>query len=337
MSGGVDSSVSAALLKDEGHEVIGLFMKNWDQDDDKEFCPAAQDYEDAMRVCDKLKIPFYSVNFAKEYWDNVFKEFIDGLEKGYTPNPDILCNREIKFQYFFDYAMSLDADYLATGHYCRTGKDEFGKSSLLKGLDPQKDQSYFLHAIDGQKLDKVLFPIGNIEKSEVRCLAAKYDLITKDKKDSTGICFIGERKFAPFMAKYIKGIEGEFRSLDGELIGTHRGHQFYTIGQRKGLGLGGAGKPWFVVKKDSENNIIYVERGDDHPALYKNWFKASDLTWIGGRQPLSVKSSLLILKSRKERLLLGSRLCSIKMIFVLAVELSVLRLLAYLLVRRCLC
>ena len=286
MSGGVDSSVSAALLKEQGHEVIGLFMKNWDQDDDKEFCPAAQDYEDAMRVCDKLQIPFYSVNFAKEYWDKVFKEFIDGLEKGYTPNPDILCNREIKFHYFFDYAINLDADYLATGHYCRKGYDSDGKATLLKGLDPQKDQSYFLHAINGQRLDKVLFPIGDIQKSEVRRLATDLDLITKDKKDSTGICFIGERKFTPFLAKYVSGKEGEFQQLDGQVVGVHKGHQFYTIGQRKGLGLGGPGQPWFVVKKDSDKNIIYVERGDDHPALYGSSLEAVELSWIGGANPL---------------------------------------------------
>ena len=287
MSGGVDSSVSAALLKNEGHEVIGLFMKNWDQDDDSDYCPAAQDYEDAMRVCDKLKIPFYSVNFAKEYWDNVFKEFIRGLEKGYTPNPDILCNREIKFQHFFNYAMDLDADYLATGHYCRKGQSEDGKAILLKGKDSQKDQSYFLHAIDGSKLDRVLFPIGDIEKSKVRQYAAELDLATKDKKDSTGICFIGERKFAPFMEKFITSKEGQFQSLDGEVVGAHKGHQFYTIGQRKGLGLGGAGEPWFVVGKKSEENIVFVERGDDHPALYKSSLEATDLTWIGGQESVT--------------------------------------------------
>lgn len=284
MSGGVDSSVTAALLKEAGYRVIGLFMKNWEEKDENGICEASKDYADVVRVCEKLDIPYYSVEFIEEYRERVFENFLEELKKGYTPNPDILCNREIKFDAFFDKAMELGADYLATGHYCRTEMTEAGPK-LLKGLDPLKDQSYFLHAIQGKKLARVLFPIGAIPKSEVRAIAAKYDLATKDKKDSTGICFIGERNFKPFVARYLKSKPGSFQTLNGETVGTHSGAQFYTLGQRKGLGLGGQGEPWFVVQKDITKNIVYVERGEKHPAMYSDGCTAEELTWISGTLP----------------------------------------------------
>jgi tRNA-uridine 2-sulfurtransferase len=288
MSGGVDSSVVAALLKEQGHEVIGLFMKNWEEVDEFGVCTSAKDYEDVSRVCDQLEIPYYSVEFAKEYKDQVFAHFLSEYRLGRTPNPDILCNSEIKFDVFFKRAMELGVDYLATGHYCQVGEG----FTLKKGADPLKDQSYFLHAISGEVLSKVLFPIGHLKKSEVRELAEKFKLPTSTKKDSTGICFIGERNFRQFLSKYIEELRGEFQTLDGKVVGIHHGACYYTLGQRKGLGLGGAGKPWFVVAKDVEKKIVYVERGDDHPALYSDGLSATELSLIDPNQDLSKLSGL---------------------------------------------
>lgn len=287
MSGGVDSSVTAALLRESGYRVIGLFMKNWEEKDASGTCMSKRDYDDVVSVCRQLDIPYYSVEFVEEYFERVFKSFLKEYEAGYTPNPDILCNREIKFDAFFEKAMDFGADYLATGHYCRTEIRD-GVPLLLKGLDPGKDQSYFLHAIAGHRLAKVMFPIGDLEKSAVRKLAARYELSTKEKKDSTGICFIGERNFQPFLATYIKSSPGSFRTLDGEKVGTHSGAQFYTLGQRKGLGLGGEGEPWFVVAKDLKTNTVLVERGEYHPALFTDELVAEELTWIGGIAPRAV-------------------------------------------------
>lgn len=280
MSGGVDSSVTAAILREAGFRVVGMFMKNWDEKDANGVCEASKEFEDVVRVCQQLDIPYTSVEFVTEYWDRVFDRFLKEYEAGYTPNPDILCNREIKFDAFYDQAMLLGADLLATGHYTRTEMRE-GTPRLLKGLDPLKDQSYFLHAIDGEKLAKVRFPVGDLPKTEVRKIAASLDLATKTKKDSTGICFIGERNFKPFLAQYLKPRAGDFRTLDGKKVGTHSGVQFYTLGQRKGLGLGGEGEAWFVVKKEVSTNVVYVERGETHPALYADELLAREITWIG--------------------------------------------------------
>jgi tRNA-specific 2-thiouridylase len=287
MSGGVDSSVTAAILREAGYRVIGLFMKNWEEKDENGVCQSKRDYDDVVSVCRRLDIPYYSVEFVKEYFDRVFKTFLKEYEAGYTPNPDVLCNREIKFEAFFEKAMEFGADFLATGHYARTEIRD-GVPLLLKGLDPGKDQSYFLHAIAGERLAKVQFPIGDLPKTEVRKLAARYELSTKEKKDSTGICFIGERNFQPFLAQYLKAKPGTFRTLSGSKVGTHLGAQFYTLGQRKGLGLGGEGEPWFVVEKDPKKNVVFVERGEFHPALFTDELVAEELTWIGGLPPRPV-------------------------------------------------
>ena len=243
LSGGVDSSVTAALLKEQGADVFGLFMKNWEEKDPNGRCISSKEYEDVISVCEKLDIPYTSIDFVQEYQENVFNEFLEGYQKGHTPNPDILCNREIKFKVFFEQAMLMGADYLATGHYCQIGKTETGELCLLKGKDSNKDQTYFLGAIPGNVLDKVLFPIGHLDKSEVREIAERYQLSVSKKKDSTGICFIGERNFKPFLANYLKPKKGKFIELEtGDIVGEHDGAQFYTIGQRKGLGLGGTRK-----------------------------------------------------------------------------------------------
>lgn len=287
MSGGVDSSVTAALLKEWGFKVIGLFMKNWEEEDENGVCQASKEYEDVISVCEKLDIPYYSVEFVKEYRDNVFSHFVEEYKAGHTPNPDILCNREIKFKVFFEKAMELGADYMATGHYCQSSFLE-GENRLIKGLDSNKDQSYFLYTNKDEILEKVLFPIGGMEKSEVREVATKYDLSTATKKDSTGICFIGERNFKNFLSQYIKFEEGDFTTLDGEVVGRHSGLSFYTLGQRKGLGLGGPGEPWYVVKKDLENNIVIVERGEFHPAMYCDELTATEPSWVSGDFPYSL-------------------------------------------------
>ena len=284
MSGGVDSSVCAQLLKEQGYRVIGLFMKNWEEAGDDGVCTAAADFQDVARVCETIDIPYYSVNFAKEYWDNVFAACLEDYKAGHTPNPDILCNREIKFKAFFRRAMELGADYLATGHYCQNVMQS-GQRRLVKGVDPGKDQTYFLNAIDWHVLDRVLFPVGGLLKREVRALAARYGLATHDKKDSTGICFIGERDIPEFLSRYLQADEGKFKTLAGVDVGRHRGSIYYTLGQRKGLGLGGMGEPWFVVGKNVKENIVYVERGERHPMLYCDELTATDVNWISANAP----------------------------------------------------
>lgn len=284
MSGGVDSSVSALLLKQAGYRVIGLFMKNWEEKDENGVCKASYDYEDVQKVCDQLDIPCYSVNFVEHYWKQVFTQFIADLKKGWTPNPDILCNREIKFKVFLEKALELGADYLATGHYCQNLRVE-GKQALVKGVDGNKDQTYFLYTLQNKTLEKVLFPIGGLEKPEVRRLAREHGLATSDKKDSTGICFIGERHFRQFISQYIAFQAGSFQTLAGKIVGNHQGAAYYTLGQRKGLGIGGAGEAWFVVGKDIEKNIVYVEQGSDHPSLYCSELTAIELTWVASEAP----------------------------------------------------
>lgn len=280
MSGGVDSSVSALLLKQQGFNVVGMFMKNWEEQDAQGVCQASKEYEDVVRVCHQLDIPCYSVSFVQEYHDAVFSHFLNELKQGFTPNPDILCNREIKFKKFFDKALAFGADYLATGHYCRTEN-----GALLKGKDCNKDQSYFLYAVQENVLKKVLFPIGDLEKGEVRSIARAHGLATAEKKDSTGICFVGKRNFKEFVGGYLPFQPGELRTLQGQVVGTHDGVAYYTIGQRKGLAIGGPGEAWFVVGKDLKNNIVFVEQGSDHPSLYAPTLTATEASWILGEPP----------------------------------------------------
>jgi tRNA-specific 2-thiouridylase len=282
MSGGVDSSVAALLLKQQGYRVIGLFMKNWDEKDENGVCPATQDYEDVARVCEKIDIPFYSIEFIQEYWDKVFAEFLAGYKAGYTPNPDILCNREIKFDLFLKKALELGADFLATGHYCQNILQE-GEHRLVKGADPGKDQTYFVYTLGSAKLSQILFPIGHLQKSEVREIAKRHDLITHEKKDSTGICFIGERNFRNFLSQYLAAKPGPISSLDGKTIGQHHGAAYYTLGQRKGLQIGGQGEPWFVVGKKVSKNLLFVAQGSQHPALYSDALNAKDPYWVSNQ------------------------------------------------------
>jgi tRNA-uridine 2-sulfurtransferase len=275
MSGGVDSSVSAYLMKKAGYKVIGLFMKNWEEKDSGGVCKSAKDYDDVARTCETIGIPYYGVNFCEEYRSFVFEDFLKDCKAGLTPNPDVLCNREIKFKVFLEKALSLGADFLATGHYARV---ENGR--LYKGLDPDKDQSYFLHAVSAGSLKKVIFPVGDLPKTEVRKIAKEAGIPVHDKKDSTGICFIGKRNFKEFVSGYLGFSPGKMVNLKGEVVGTHDGLAYYTIGQRKGLGLGGEGEAWFVVKKDTARNVLIVDRGLDHPALYAGDLIANELTWI---------------------------------------------------------
>ncbi len=280
MSGGVDSSVTALLLLEQGYQVEGLFMKNWDEDDGTEYCTAKEDYADAQAVCDNLGIKLHGANFAAEYWDNVFEHFLDEYKAGRTPNPDILCNREIKFKAFLDYALMLGADLIATGHYAR--RDAQGR--LLKGLDSNKDQSYFLHAVSSREFAKTLFPVGELEKAEVRAIAEKHGLVTHNKKDSTGICFIGERRFKDFLQTYLPAQPGDIKDLDGRVIGSHSGLMYHTIGQRQGLGIGGVAgtddAPWYVVDKDLKRNVLLVTQGSNHPALFKTALRTAAPHWI---------------------------------------------------------
>lgn len=292
MSGGVDSSVSALLLIQQGYQVEGLFMKNWDEDDNTDYCTAKEDFADAQAVSDKLGITLHSANFAAEYWDNVFEHFLEEYKAGRTPNPDILCNREIKFKVFLDYAKVLGADYIATGHYTRRREETVdGKKHtyLLKGLDNNKDQSYFLHAVGEAEFAKTLFPVGELEKPEVRRLAEQHDLITHNKKDSTGICFIGERRFKDFLEQYLPAQPGKMKTPDGTVIGDHAGLMYYTIGQRQGLGIGGvkgaSEEPWFAAEKDLINNVLIVVQGE-HELLYKTHLSASNMHWINGQAPV---------------------------------------------------
>lgn len=287
MSGGVDSSVSAVLLQQAGFHVEGLFMKNWEEDDGSEYCTAMTDLADAQAVADKIGIKLHTANFAMEYWDNVFEHFLAEYQAGRTPNPDILCNKEIKFKAFLDYAsgpqFGLGADFIATGHYARRGFGQDGRAQLLRGLDANKDQSYFLHAVGGDKIAKTLFPIGELEKPQVRAIAQKYDLITANKKDSTGICFIGERKFKDFLQQYLPAQKGDIYTDDGIKIGTHDGLMYYTIGQRGGIGIGGVAnrpeEPWFVLHKDLTHNRLIVGQGHDHAMLQSTELTAYKLDW----------------------------------------------------------
>ena len=275
LSGGVDSSVSAYLLKKAGHDVFGLFMKNWEEKDASGHCHAEKDYEDVIKVCESLDIPYYGINFAEEYWNQVFTHFLEEIKQGYTPNPDILCNREIKFNVLYRKALALGADALATGHYSQTEDHR-----LLKGKDPGKDQSYFLYTLKSDILANVQFPIGHMLKSDVRKLAHDANIPVFDKKDSTGICFIGKRNFKEFLENYIPKKAGHFETLDGTVIGSHEGAVYYTIGQRKGMGIGGPGDAWFVAGKDIERNVVTVVQGSEHPALFSHELFATDISWI---------------------------------------------------------
>ena len=292
MSGGVDSSVSALLLQQQGYQVEGLFMKNWDEDDGTEYCTAMDDLADAQAVCDKLGLTLHTANFAAEYWDNVFEHFLEEYKAGRTPNPDILCNREIKFKAFLEYAKTLGADLIATGHYVRRGEED-GQARLLKGLDNNKDQSYFLHQVGSEELAMTLFPVGELEKPEVRRLAEEHDLITHNKKDSTGICFIGERRFSDFLKQYLPAQPGKIETPDGDVIGDHQGLMYHTIGQRQGLGIGGLKdypeEPWFVAEKDLDRNVLVAVQGTSHELLFSNWLTASDIFWINDEPELPAR------------------------------------------------
>ena len=286
MSGGVDSSVTAYLLKHQGYDVIGVFMKNWEEKDDNGNCMAEEDYKDVIAVAEQLDIPYYSVNFVKEYWDKVFTYFLDEYKKGRTPNPDVMCNKEIKFKAFLDYAIKLGADYVATGHYARIvheEKDGKIKSVMLRGIDDNKDQTYFLCQLSQKQLEKVLFPIGEYTKPQIRGIAEKYNLATAKKKDSTGICFIGERDFNEFLSKYLPAKGGNIVNTEGKILGKHNGLMYYTIGQRKGIGIGnskeGTGEPWFVVDKNLETNELIVTQGD-RSVLYSKGLIATDFNFI---------------------------------------------------------
>nr|WP_295778754.1 tRNA 2-thiouridine(34) synthase MnmA [Rhodoferax sp.] len=297
LSGGVDSAVTAHLLKQQGHEVIGIFMKNWEDDDDSEYCSSNIDFVDAAAVADVIGIEIEHVNFAADYKDRVFAEFLREYQAGRTPNPDILCNAEIKFKAFLDHAMRLGADKIATGHYARVRHNpDSGLAELLKGLDPSKDQSYFLHRLNQAQLSKTLFPVGELHKTEVRRMAAEMKLPNARKKDSTGICFIGERPFREFLNRYISHAPGPIKNPKGQTIGEHVGLSFYTLGQRQGLGIGGlkakgaqrgGGEhaPWFVARKDMEHNTLWVVQGHEHPWLQSTQLQAQDLSWTAGHAP----------------------------------------------------
>ena len=286
MSGGVDSAVAASILVEQGHDIEGLFMKNWEED--SEYCNAEEDYKDALQVCDTLGIPLRSVNFAKEYWDRVFQHFLDEYKSGRTPNPDILCNTEIKFKEFLNFAKDLGADKIATGHYVRN-KEVDGRVQLLKGLDLGKDQSYFLYGLNQEQISSTLFPIGDLKKPNVRERAEKLGLDNFDKKDSVGICFIGERDFKEFLQQYIPAQPGIIVTSSGTKVGDHDGLMYYTLGQRKGFGIGGGHGDgegaWYVLDKDLENNELIVGQGHDHAGLYQKRLTASDLHWISGEAP----------------------------------------------------
>ncbi len=273
LSGGVDSAVSAFLLQEKGFDVVALYMKNWKE------CPE-EEYEDVVSICSHLKIPYYTVNFTKEYEEMVFSSFLEEYQKGRTPNPDILCNREIKFKVLLEKALQI-GDFLATGHYCQISPF----FELLRGKDPSKDQSYFLYTLKKEQLKKVLFPIGHLLKKEVREIAKKANLPVYNKKDSTGICFIGEKKFKSFLSSFIGFQKGVFENLQGEVLGEHDGMAFYTLGQRKGIGLGGKGEAWYVVDKDPSRNVVIIEQGENHPHLFKQELIAEELSWVDGEIP----------------------------------------------------
>ena len=288
MSGGVDSSVSALLLRDQGEAIAGMFMKNWEEDDRFGACPAEEDAKDAQAVADALGITLHRRNFAAEYWDSVFEEFLDEYRAGRTPNPDILCNREIKFKTFLEHAIDLGAECIATGHYVRTDCRD-GQHRLLRGRDPNKDQSYFLYTIGQDQLARTRFPVGELLKPDVRAMAGKACLPVHDKKDSTGICFIGERNFRDFLGEYLPPSPGEIRTPEGQLIGEHAGLMYYTLGQRQGLGIGGlrgfSDDPWYVLHKDQVANVLYAGQGHDHPWLFAGRLRAGQLSWVSGAAP----------------------------------------------------
>ncbi len=287
MSGGVDSSVSAWLLMQQGYDVEGLFMKNWEEDDGTEYCTAREDLADAQAVCDRLGIRLHQANFAAEYWDRVFEHFLREYQAGRTPNPDILCNKEIKFRAFLDYAMTLGADYIATGHYARRGEGD--PAQLLRGLDRNKDQSYFLHAVAGTQIARTLFPVGDLAKPEVRRIAGELGLANHDKKDSTGICFIGERRFKDFLKQYLPAQPGLIETDGGEVIGHHEGLMYYTLGQRQGIGIGGMRhaeeSAWYVVGKNVESNVLVVGQGHEHPLMMSRGLIAGSVDWVAGGAP----------------------------------------------------
>lgn len=294
ISGGVDSAVAALLLKEQGHHVTGIFMQNWQTDADDPYCTADQDFKDAKTVCEQLQIPLQMVNFAAEYWQRVFQHFLDEYAAGRTPNPDILCNKEIKFKAFLDYARESGADFIATGHYAR--KDFVNnKYRLLKGVDASKDQSYFLYTLGQEQLQYSLFPVGALTKKEVRAIAARAGLVNQAKKDSTGICFIGERKFKNFLNEYLLAKPGDIIDTENNLIGRHDGLMFYTFGQRQGLGIGGrkgaSEAPWYVVKKDIEHNVLVVAQDSNHPWLLGTILHCQDLHWVAGCAPLKASFS----------------------------------------------
>ena len=282
ISGGVDSSVAAYLLKQQGYNVVGLFMVNWEEDDEDGVCSSVLDYEDVKRVCSKIGIPYYTVNYAKEYYEKVFEYFLEQYKKGRTPNPDVLCNREVKFGPFLEFAKKIGADYIATGHYAKKYEKD-GKYYLQKAKDLNKDQSYFLNQLSQYQLKDVLFPLENIEKPEVRRIAEELELCNAKKKDSTGICFIGERNFRKFLKNYLPAKSGEIRTLDEKVVGYHDGLMYYTLGQRRGLGIGGAkngnGERWFVLKKDLEKNVLYVSQGED-TELFSDGMISGKFNWI---------------------------------------------------------
>jgi tRNA-specific 2-thiouridylase len=288
MSGGVDSSVSALLLKQQGFEVIGLFMKNWEEDDTEEYCSAADDLADAQAVCERIGIPLQTVNFAAEYWDRVFEYFLAEYKAGRTPNPDVMCNKEIKFRAFLDYARLLGADCIATGHYARR-RSEGDRHMMLRGVDDNKDQTYFLYTLGQEQLASTLFPVGELEKKDVRQIAEDHGLVTARKKDSTGICFIGERRFKDFLGQYLPAQPGDIVTEDGDVLGQHDGLMFHTLGQRKGLRIGGlkdaSDAPWYVIDKDLTNNRLIVGQGHDHPKLLSRGLRASQASWVAGTPP----------------------------------------------------
>ena len=297
MSGGVDSSVTALLLLEQGHNVTGLFMKNWEEDDGTEYCTAMQDLADAQQVCDTLGIELKTANFAAEYWDEVFEVFLSEFKAARTPNPDILCNKHVKFKAFLHYAIDdLGADYIATGHYARVAEHN-GAFQLLKGLDPNKEQSYFLYTLGQKPLSRTLFPIGHLHKPEIRAMAERAGFKNAKKKDSTGICFIGERKFSEFLKRYLPTQAGEMRTPEGQYIAQHHGLMYYTLGQRQGLGIGGVknapDEPWYVLDKDVVNNVLIVGQGHDHPLMLHNSLIADQLDWCSNRpliEPMTCKA-----------------------------------------------
>ncbi|MDX5069783.1 tRNA 2-thiouridine(34) synthase MnmA [Lactobacillus iners] len=285
MSGGVDSSVSALLLKEQGYDVVGVFMKNWDDTDDSGVCTATEDFEDVKRVADKIGIPYYSINFEKEYWNKVFEYFLSEYKRGRTPNPDIMCNKEIKFKSFLDFAMKLDADYIAMGHYAKTVTDKNGVVHMMRPKDGNKDQTYFLSQVTQEQLKKAIFPLADLSKPQVRMIAEQAGLATAKKKDSTGICFIGERNFKNFLSEFLPAMGGNIVTSDGRIVGKHSGLMYYTIGQRSGLGLGGnqsSCAPWFVVGKNLQKNELIVEQGYDSDLLYASSLDASEVSFFTG-------------------------------------------------------